>query len=126
MASHHLSITFGLVVALLLYVSPAWPQTSQPDAQQSLGMITGTIVDDAGAAVAGAKVTLSHDDISSGTEVLSREDGQFFFPKVSSGPYRLSVSAAGFDNQIFTGDIDYDELYMFQLVHISISDVSFS
>ena len=110
MASHHLSITFGLVVALLLYVSPAWPQTLQPNAQQSLGMITGTIVDDAGAAVAGAKVTLSHDDISSGTEVLSREDGQFFFPTVSSGPYRLTVSASGFANRTLSGVLDSGEV----------------
>ncbi len=79
--SHSLlrSITFGLAVALHLCASPAWSQISKPEAQQSAGMINGTIVDDTGAAIAGAKVTLSHEGISPGTDVLSREDGQFFF-----------------------------------------------
>jgi hypothetical protein len=107
---NHLSISFGLVVALLLCVSPAWPQTSKPDAQQSTGMISGTIVDDAGAAIAGAKVTLSHDGISPGTEVLSREDGQFFFPRVSSGPYGLTVSASGFADQTLSGVLNSGEV----------------
>ena len=85
------STIFGLAVALHLCASPAWSQISKPDAQQSAGMINGTIVDDTGAAISGAKVTLSHESIFPGTDVLSREDGQFFFSKVSSGPYRLTV-----------------------------------
>jgi hypothetical protein len=87
-------LNFGLVVAVLR-ASPAWPQTSKPDAQEP-GVIDGAIVDDTGAAIAGAKVTLSHEGISPGDEVLSREDGQFFFSKVLPGPYRLTVSAPGF------------------------------
>jgi hypothetical protein len=108
--SLHLSISFGLAVALLLWASAAWPQTSKPDAQQSPGMINGTIVDDTGGAIAGAKVTLSHDGISPGIEILSREDGQFSFSKVSSGPYRLAVSASGFAGQTFSGVLNSGEI----------------
>src|ERR1700674_3267501 len=57
------SISFALAVALHLCASPAWSQISKPEAQQSAGMINGTIVDDTGAAIAGAKVTLSHEGI---------------------------------------------------------------
>ena len=53
-------MNFGWVVALLLYAAPALPQTSTPDAQQPAGIVNGTI-DDTGAAISGAKVTLSHD-----------------------------------------------------------------
>jgi hypothetical protein len=73
-------------------------------------MITGMIVDDTGAAIAGAKVTLSHEGISSGTDVLSREDGQFFLSKVSSGPYRLTVSAPGFADQTVSGVLNSGEV----------------
>ena len=69
-------------------------------------MINGTIVDDTGAAIAGAKVTLLQDGIAPGPEILSREDGQFSFPNVSSGPYRLTVSASGFADQTVSGVLD--------------------
>jgi hypothetical protein len=101
--SHHLSINAGLAVALLLCASPALPQNSTPDAQPAPGIIKGTVIDDTGAAMAGAKVTLAHDGISPRTEVLSREDGQFSFPNVSSGPFRLTVSASGFAEQTVSG-----------------------
>jgi hypothetical protein len=93
----------GLVVALLLCASPALPQTPVPDAQPSPGVINGRIIDDTGAGIAGATVTLSQDGISPGTGVLSRGDGQFSFPNVSSGPFRLTVSASGFADQTFSG-----------------------
>jgi hypothetical protein len=110
--SHSLrrSIAFALAVAFHFCASPAWSQTSKPEAQQSAGMINGVIVDDTGAAIAGAKVTLSHEGISSGTDVLSREDGQFFFSKVSSGPYRLTVSAPGFADQTVSGVLNSGEV----------------
>jgi hypothetical protein len=108
--SHHLSINFGLAVVLLLCASPALPQTSKPDARQSPGIINGTIIDDTGAAIAGAKVALSHDGISRGTVVLSRADGQFSFQSVSSGPFRLTVSASGFADQTLSGVLNSGEV----------------
>jgi len=103
------SIHVGLAVAFFLCASPAWSQDSKPDAQQP-GAISGTIVDDTGAAVAGAKVALSPDGISPRSEVLSREDGQFLFARVSSGPYRLIVSASGFADQTLSGVLGSGEV----------------
>lgn len=108
--SHHLSINVGLAVALLLCASPALPQTSTPGVQPSPGIINGMVIDDTGLAIAGAKVTLSHDGISPGTEVLSREDGQFSLPNVSSGPFRLTVSASGFAKQTVSGVLNPGEV----------------
>jgi hypothetical protein len=108
--SLHRSINVGLAVALQLCAAPAWSQISKPEAQQSAGMISGTIVDDGGAAIAGARVTLSHEGVSPGTDVRSREDGQFFFSKVLSGPYRLTVSAPGFADRTVSGDLDSGEV----------------
>ena len=105
----HLAIVI-LPVALLLCASVAWPQTSRLEVEQSPGAINGTIVDDTGAAIAGAKVTLSHDGISPGTGILSREDGQFSFLRVSSGPFSLAVSAPGFAGQTFSGVLNPGEV----------------
>jgi len=102
-------LNFGLVVALLLHPSPAWPQTSKPDAREP-GVISGSVVDDTGAAIAGAKVTLSHEAISPTEQVLSREDGQFLFPKVAAGPYRLTVSASGFAGKTLSGVLNSGEV----------------
>ena len=62
MPSHNASVTFGLVIALLFSADSALPQTSTPEAVQPSGMLNGTIVDDTGAAIASARVTLSPDD----------------------------------------------------------------
>ena len=96
----------SLAVALLLCASSASPQTSHLDAQSSPGIVNGTITDDTGAAVAGARVTLSHDDPSPGTRVVSRVDGQFSFPNVPSGPFRVTVSAPGFADQTVSGVLE--------------------
>ncbi|HEV3057012.1 MAG TPA: carboxypeptidase-like regulatory domain-containing protein, partial [Vicinamibacterales bacterium] len=73
-------------------------------------MISGTVVDDAGAGIAGARVALAHEGISPGTDVRSREDGQFFFSNVLPGPYRLTVSAPGFADRALSGALDSGEV----------------
>src|ERR1700686_5266495 len=65
-------------------------------APADLGTITGTIVDQSGSAVPGAKVTLV--ELSTGTtrDVVSNELGLVNLPWVIPGTYTLSVTAAGF------------------------------
>src|SRR6185437_15470030 len=57
----------------------------QPD-RESLATISGTIVDQTGAAVAGAQVTLTREGQSATQETTSGEDGQFSFDNVAPGP----------------------------------------
>jgi hypothetical protein len=104
------SSVFALAVALHFCASPAWSQIARPETQQAAEMINGVIVDDTGAAIAGAKVTLWHEGLSSLTDVLSREDGQFLLSKVPSGPYRLTVSAPGFADQTVSGVLSPGEV----------------
>jgi carboxypeptidase family protein len=73
-----------------------------PD-QRLSGSISGTIVDQTGAAVAGAHVRLSREDQSPDQEVLSGDDGQFSFAKVAPGPFRLTITSAGFTTQSSSG-----------------------
>ena len=105
-----LSVHVWLAAALLLCASPALPQTSSPDAvgvaaRQSPGTVNGSIVDDSGAAVAGATITLSQDDVAPAREVRSQADGQFSLSNVPPGPFRLTVSAAGFADRTVEGAV---------------------
>jgi hypothetical protein len=73
-----------------------------PD-QQSSGRIIGTILDQTGAAVAGARVTLAHEDQSPSQDVLSGDDGQFSFVNITPGPFHLTIVSTGFATQLASG-----------------------
>ncbi len=65
-------------------------------AQENTGSVTGTVKDSAGAAVPGAKVTLSGPGLVRSLDATSSKDGSFIFPKVPSGVYNVTVSQTGF------------------------------
>jgi len=67
------------------------------------GSISGTVVDQSGAVVTGARVRLTGEDQSLQQEVLSGDDGQFSFANVAPGPFQLTISAAGFATQTYPG-----------------------
>jgi Carboxypeptidase regulatory-like domain len=75
------------------------------------GTIVGTIVDQTGAVVAGARVSLTrisddkdHDKDQIPTpDVLSGDNGQFSFASVPPGPFQLTITAAGFTSQTASG-----------------------
>jgi len=91
------------------------------------GSINGTIVDESGAVVAGARVALSSGDASPNQskeqqEALSGSDGQFFFPKVTPGAFTLTITAAGFATRVFSGTIKASEVQTVPQVALSIAD----
>jgi hypothetical protein len=87
-----------LVAALLTCASPVLGQDVS-----AAGTVSGTIVDDTGAGISGARITLSHDAQPSPAETFAAADGQFTFMNVPLGPFRLSVSAPGFASQSAAG-----------------------
>jgi hypothetical protein len=84
----------------------------QPTAALS-GSVSGTVVDQSGALIAGAEVTLtredhsgtdhSGDDPSPSQEVLTGSDGQIYFTNVTPGPFHLTITSAGLATQTYTG-----------------------
>ena len=77
------------------------PNASDP-AQRLPGIINGTVVDQTGAAVAGAEVKLLR-EASAGRTVSTSEDGQFSLLNIVPGPFQLTISSPGFAPQNFSG-----------------------
>src|ERR1700722_17510939 len=55
------------------------PEGEQPADPPVSSRISGTVVDQSGAVIVGARVQLTREDHSSSREALSGDDGQFFF-----------------------------------------------
>jgi Carboxypeptidase regulatory-like domain len=88
----------------------------QQNAQQQLGSISGKVVDQSGANVAGAVVRLTREAQSSGPEVTSNEDGLFAFTNVAPGPFQLTISSPGLASQEFSGTVQSGEAYVTPLI----------
>ena len=80
----------------------ASPNEKVPEERLS-GSISGTVVDQTGTAVVGARVGLTREDESQNQEVSSGDDGQFSFANIAPGPFRLTVTAEGFVTQTSSG-----------------------
>ena len=80
------SLLIALVCAL-----PLVCQTNQ-------GIISGSVVDQSGAAVPGAKVNAKNKATGSSFDTTSGGDGSFRFPSLAIGSYDLTVSQTGFES----------------------------
>jgi hypothetical protein len=65
-------------------------------AQSERGNITGIVTDPTGAAVAGAQLTLTQRDTNAVSNAVATGAGEYNFPNLLPGAYKLEVSAAGF------------------------------
>jgi len=65
-------------------------------AQIATGGLTGTVIDEAGAAVPGTAVTVTAQATNIARTTVSHEDGTFMFPGLPPGMYRLRAELDGF------------------------------
>lgn len=79
---------------------------------QLAGRISGNVVDQSGAVVAGVLVRLSREDQSPDQEVLSDDDGQFSFANVAPGLFRLTIISPGFATQSSLGNLQSGENFL--------------
>ncbi len=73
------------------------------DQPSAPGSVNGTVVDASEAVVAGARVTLTEEDASPVLETVADLNGQFFFPKVPPGTFKLTITSAGLATQTYSG-----------------------
>jgi Carboxypeptidase regulatory-like domain len=72
---------------------------------QPTGTINGSVIDPSGAVIVRAQVTWSEPS-QTNRQVSSDERGQFSFSNVPAGEFQLSIQAAGFQPQTFSGTLD--------------------
>jgi hypothetical protein len=124
------AIVFAFVSALVALGcwSPCLGQTPQPvpapeqqgtasageqlPDQQLPGSISGTVVDESGAVVAGARIRLAPEGQSAIQETLSGNGGQFSFTSVAPGPFQITITSAGFATQTSSGILHSGENYV--------------
>ena len=85
-----LPMLFALVFATLLSVSTSLAQTSR-------GAINGTVTDPQGASVANAAVKLTNPATGAVVDGRSNSAGEFNFPELVPGKYKITVAYAGFE-----------------------------
>src|SRR5271165_1161212 len=92
----------------------------QPD-RQLPGSIIGTVTDQVGDLAVGAQVQLTRQDQSPKQEVLSGDNGQFSFANLPPGPFKLTISAPGFDTQVFSGDLGPSQVYIVPAITLAVT-----
>src|SRR5271163_2747543 len=79
------------------FIDTSLPEAPNPQVaagqnqDQSLGTISGTVVDQNGNFVLAAQVRLTHEGHTEEQEVESDRDGHFIFSDVAPGPFQLTV-----------------------------------
>jgi len=86
-------VLFGLTVLALAGARGA-------AAQITTGAISGTVVDQTGASIAGAQVTAKNTATSATQNTTSGEEGLFRFPVLAVGPYEITVEKQGFNTTV--------------------------
>jgi len=102
--------------------APAISSNDLANAPTGTGSISGTIVDQTGNAVSGARVILARG--SAIQETISDDDGQFFFVNVAAGPFRLNITAPGFAAQSVSGIVHGGEAYTVQRLTLAVTGVT--
>jgi hypothetical protein len=99
-------------------------QAAQQSDQQAPGTITGTVVDSSGAAIAGARVSLTRDGKPSPQEAQSGGTGEFSFVNVAPGPFQLSVTSEGFGKQETAGLLHPGEILTLPQIALAVATES--
>ncbi|MFB3777484.1 MAG: carboxypeptidase regulatory-like domain-containing protein [Bryobacteraceae bacterium] len=86
----------GLLLAILLFVEPAW-------AQETRGTILGRVTDRTDAVVPGAIVRLRHVETNTTRETQTNDLGNYSAPRMPAGIYEISVEKPGFKRYVREG-----------------------
>src|SRR5271170_8093601 len=104
MAKRH-SFVYAVFLAniVLLFTPGLFGQSS------TTGKVVGTVTDVSGAVVPKAEVQLLNPDTNAATTVITNSAGEYSFPSVQPGNYRVTVKMTGFRTETISGlavDVD--------------------
>jgi hypothetical protein len=89
--------------------------------QRSTGNVTGTVVDQTGAVIAGAHVTLTGKDRPEKHEMLSGENGEFAFAEVAPGAFQITIASAGLATQTYSGVLAVGQFYIVPQISLTVA-----
>jgi Carboxypeptidase regulatory-like domain len=98
----------------------AYQQSPDPNLA---GNISGTVVDQTGTVVAGAKVKLTHEGQSQPQEVASDSSGEFSFANIAPGPFQLMITQPGLATQTYSGTLHSGEAYVVPRITLPLAPV---
>ena len=91
------------LLARALTLALMFPAAALAQSQATTGVIEGTVVDESGAAIPGAAVSLRNTATNFERTAESNADGRFRGLLLPLGPYRVTVSKAGFGTLVREG-----------------------
>lgn len=100
--------------------SAAQADNQQPT-PQGTGSIAGTVVDQDGALAVGATIKVTRPGNPGSRQVQSGDNGQFSFANQPSGPFQLTISAAGFQSKIVSGTLQAGQAYIVPEITINVA-----
>ena len=86
-------MTFVRSIAIFLF---AFAAVGVVHGQSQEGRILGTVTDQSGGLVKGARVTITNVDTGVARTLETNDAGDFVAPSLPPGPYKLVVEATGF------------------------------
>src|SRR5713101_1185952 len=101
--SFNATVNFSLFLALCCAVLLALCAPSTLQAQVITAAVRGTVMDPSGSVIAGAEVTISNVDTGFSRSMKSGNDGEYNFPDLPLGTYRIHAAHAGFKSETQTG-----------------------
>jgi hypothetical protein len=90
----------NLIIAFVVITAAALPLSAQTDRSS----LEGTITDPSGATISGARVRISAAETGITEERTTNSNGQYRFPGIAIGEYKVSVSNSGFKTEVI-GDV---------------------
>ncbi len=120
------SLTLGLVLGSFPARARQNPGTGEaaPGEQQQARRISGKIVDPDGVAIPGARVKLTGQEQTPAPEVLTDDAGQFEFANVAAGIFHLTITAAGFATQEFSGNLSAQENFLVPQIALALAAIN--
>jgi len=124
-----------LSLAVVCSSTPAWAQpqeTIPPQAASTResashplpGTICGSVVDRSGALAVGAKIKLTRENASAGSETVSADDGRFCLTNLAGGAFQLTATLEGFKPQTLSGTLRDGEDYSAPPIVMEIASAS--
>jgi hypothetical protein len=95
--------------------SPVEQMPNQP------GTINGTVVDQSGAVIVGARVKLTRDNPSLKQETPTGGNGQFSFVNLAPGPFQLTISSPRFATVTSSGVLHSGETYIVPQITLAVA-----